>query len=166
MAIMDVLQSTDLFTAFGKRHLEKLAVLCRGMSYKQGAMIFREGDAATELYLLTDGKVVLEMDVGPVPERPGIPTALEVISKGGAFGWSALVEPYVYTLSARCLNNCTVLAMKSEMLRKVMADDTSLGLELMTRVAKLISLRLSDTRLRLTSGLGIALLGKELRAME
>jgi CRP/FNR family transcriptional regulator, cyclic AMP receptor protein len=166
MGIIDILQSTDLFAGLGKQHLDKLSVLCRGMTYKQGVMIFKEGDKATELYVLTDGKVVLEMDVRPIPDRPGIPTALEIINKGGAFGWSTLVEPYVYTLSARCVNNCAVLAIKSDMLRKAMADDPCLGFELMTHVAKLISLRLVDTRLRLTSGLGLALLGKELRALE
>jgi CRP-like cAMP-binding protein len=166
MVMIDAMQNTDLLAGLGKGYLEKLSAYCRGMSYRQGAMIFKEGDEATELYLLTDGKLVLEMEVCPVPGRPTIPTALEVITKGGAFGWSALVEPYVYTLSARCMTNCTAFAMKSNILRKVMADDTGLGLELMTRVAKLISLRLTDTRLRLTSGLGIALLGRELRSSE
>lgn len=166
MAVIDTLQSTDLFVGIGKSHLEKLSALCRGMSYKQGAMIFKEGDEAAELYLLTDGKVALEMDVHPMPDRPSIPTAVDVIGKGGAFGWSAVVEPYVYTLSARCMTNCAALAIKGDTLRKVMADDTALGLQLMTRVAKLVSLRLTDTRLRLTSGLGIALLGRELRASQ
>jgi CRP-like cAMP-binding protein len=124
--------------------------------------IFKEGDEATELYILTEGRVALEMDIRPVPDRPAIPTAVDVITKGESLGWSALVEPYVYTLSARCLTNCQVLALKGEMLRNVMADDRDLGYELMKRLAKLISLRLTYTRLRLTSGLGLVLLGREI----
>ena len=144
------------------RLLEKVSTLCRGGSYKEGNIIFKEGDEATELYILTDGRVALEMDVRPVPDRPAIPTAVEVVSKGEGFGWSALVEPHVYTLSARCMTHCTVLAIKGDMLRKVIADDPGLGYELMNRLARLISLRLLHTRLRLTSGLGLVLLGKEL----
>jgi CRP/FNR family cyclic AMP-dependent transcriptional regulator len=166
MTIIDTLQYSDLLAGFGKGHVEKLAGLCRDLSYKQGEMIFREGDKAGELYILTDGKVALEMEVRPIPDRPGIPTAVEVITKGGAFGWSALVEPHCYTLSARCMTRSTVLAMKGDILRMMMADDTGLGLELMRRVARLISLRLTDTRLRLTSGLGIALLAREIQASE
>jgi len=162
MTIVDTLKSSELFEGLETHQLEKVAALCRGGSYKAGMLIFREGDEATELYVLTDGRVALEMEVRPVPDRPAIPTAVEVVSKGENFGWSALVEPHIYTLSARCMTNCTVLAIKGDLLRKVIADDPGLGCELMNRLARLISLRLSHTRLRLTSGLGLILLGKEL----
>ena len=162
MAIIDTLKSSDLFEGLETHHLEKVSALCRGGSYKEGMMIFKEGDEATELYVLTDGRVALEMEVRPVPDRPAIPTAVEIVSKGEGFGWSALVEPHIFTLSARCMTNCTVLAIKGDMLRKVIADDPDLGYELMKRVARLISLRLAETRLRLTSGIGLVLLGKEL----
>jgi len=166
MAIIDTLKSSELFEGLEPHHLEKVSVLCRGGSYQKGMMIFKEGDEAMELYVLTDGSVALEMEVCPVPNRPAIPTAVEVVSKGEGFGWSALVEPHIYTLSARCMTNCTVLAIKGDRLRKVIADDPGLGYELMKRLACLISLRLLHTRLRLTSGLGLILLGKELGASE
>jgi len=166
MTIIDTLKSSELFEGLETHHLEKVSVLCRGGSYREGTTIFKEGDEATEFYILTDGRVVLEMEVRPVPDRPAIPTAVEVIRKGESFGWSALVEPHKYTLSARCMTNCTVLAIKGDTLHKVIADDPALGYELMKRLAQLISLRLSHTRLRLTSGLGLILLGKELGASE
>ena len=166
MTIIDTLKSSELFSGLETGHLEKVSVLCRGGSYREGMMMFKEGDKATEFYVLTEGRVALEMEVRPVPNRPAIPTAVEVVSKGESFGWSAVVEPYVYTLSARCMTNCTVLAIKGDVLRKVMADDAGLGFELMKRLARLISLRLTHTRLRLTSGLGLILLGKELGAAE
>jgi CRP-like cAMP-binding protein len=105
--------------------------------------------------------VALEIEVRPVPNRPGIPTAVEVVTKTEAFGWSALVEPHVYTSSARCLSNCQALAIRGDRLRGVMDDDPGLGYGLMKQLAELISIRLTHTRLRLTSGLGLILLGKE-----
>ena len=162
MVMIDTLKSCEFFSGLMIEHLEKVAVLCRGGSYQQGTMIFKEGDEATELYVLTGGRVALEMEVRPMPDRPAIPTAVEVVTKGESFGWSALVEPYIYTLSARCMTNCTTLAIKGDMLRKVMADDPGLGYELMKRLAGLISLRLTHTRLRLINGLGLIMLGKEM----
>lgn len=164
MGMIDTLRSSEFFGDLGIDPLQKVSMLCRGGSYREGMIIFKEGDEAAELYLLTDGRVALEMEVRPVPDRPAIPTALEVITKGECLGWSALVEPYLYTLSARCLTNCTVLAIKGDMLRKAMADDPAMGHEVMRRLAQIISLRLTHTRLRLTSGLGLVLLGKELGA--
>lgn len=166
MAMIDTLKSSELFEGFETEHLQRLSALCRGDSFREGTTIFKEGNEATELYILTNGRVVLDMEVHPVPSRPAIPTSVEVVTKGETFGWSALVEPYVYTLSARCMTNCTVLAIKGDMLHKVMAEHADLGFKLMERLAKLISLRLMHTRLRLTSGLGLILLGKEMGASE
>ncbi len=69
-------------------------------------------------------------------------------------------------MSARCITNCTVLALKGDLFRKVMDDDVDLGYELMKRLSQVISLRLTHTRLRITSGLGLALLGRELGLSE
>jgi len=166
MAVIDTLKSSELFGGLETKHLEKVSSLCRGGSYREGMMIFKEGDEATELYVLTEGRVALEMEVCPVPDRPAIPTAVEVLTNGESLGWSAIVEPHTYTLSARCMTNCTVLAIKGDMLRKVMADNVDLGFELMKRLTRLMSLRLMYTRLRLTSGLGLIMLGKELGEAE
>ncbi len=164
MAIIDTLKSCELFRGLKTEHLEKVSALCRGGSYQQGTTIFKEGDEAAELYVLADGRVTLEMDVRPVSDRPAISTAVELVTKGECFGWSALVEPYTYTLSARCMSNCAVLAIKGDMFRRVMAGDTELGFAVMKRVSEIIALRLLHTRLRLTSGIGLILLGKEMGA--
>jgi len=162
MSIIETLRSSQLFKGLEVRHLEKVSALCRGASYREGEIICKEGDEAQEFYILTEGRVVLEMGVRPVQDRPAIPTAVEVVTEGESFGWSALVEPFKYTLSVRCLTNCTMLAIKSDILNKAMSDDTELGFELMKHVSQLISQRLLHTRLRLTSGLGLVLLGKEI----
>jgi CRP-like cAMP-binding protein len=166
MTIINTLKSSELFGTLETEHLEKVSAICREESYKEGVMIFSAGNEATDLYVLTDGRVALEMEVRPVPDRPAIPIAVEVVTKGGSFGWSAVVEPNVYTLSARCITDCAVLTIKGDILRTVMADDTSLGFELMKHLARLARLRLVETRARLTSGLGLLLLGKELGAAE
>jgi len=163
MTLVDTLKSSELFGGLEVSHLETVADLCRGSSYRKGETIFNEGDEAKEVYILADGRVALEMEVRPLPDRPGIPTAVEVVTEGETLGWSALVEPYVYTLSARCLAPCRVLAINGDMVRGIMADDLYLGYELMKRLTKIISLRLSNTRLRLMSGLGLVLLDKELK---
>jgi CRP-like cAMP-binding protein len=166
MTIIDTLKSSELFGALETEHLEKVCAVCREESYQEWVMIFNAGNEATDLYVLTDGRVALEIEVRPVPDRPAIPIAVEVLTKGGNFGWSAVVEPNIYTLSARCITNCPVLAIKGDILRTIMADDTGLGFELMKHLARLARLRLVETRVRLTSGLGLLLLGKELGVAE
>ena len=164
MEIIDVLQNSELFAGIDKSHLTKVSDYCIRNSYNQGTIIFKEGQKATELYILADGRVVLEMEVRPMANQPGVPTAVETITAGGAFGWSTIVEPYIYTRSARCITNCAALVINGQMLSKLMADDTVFGFELMKRLAALISLRLTNTRLRLVGVIGIALLEREVKS--
>jgi len=162
VSIVETLRSVEVFAGLEEGQLGRIASLCRGGSYRQGATIFNEGDEALEFYVVTSGRVALEIDLRPVAERPVIPTTLEVVTEGEAFGWSAVVEPHTYTTSARCATTCSVLAIKGEMLLKAMDNDPQLGYRLMKKLAQVISLRLMHTRLRLVSGLGLAVLAREL----
>jgi len=158
--VIDTLEKCELFRGLSTAYLERVAALCRSRTYRRNAIIFKEGDEAAELYVLSSGDIALEVEMRPVPDRPPISAAVEVCTEGDAFGWSALVEPHAYTLSAHCITNCTVLAIKGDMLRKLMAGDTNLAAELLKRLTYLISRRLIETRLRLTSGLGLIMLGR------
>jgi CRP-like cAMP-binding protein len=160
--IIETLSGSRLFGSLDQDHLNVIADLCRGRSFKRGETVFTEGDDADELYILSTGSIALEMSIQPVPERPAVPTAVNVLTPGDCFGWSALVAPYTYSLSGRCMANSTVLAIKGEILRDKMAADPALGYQVMTMLATLARRRLEETRLRLLSGLGIALLQGEM----
>ncbi len=162
MTTSDLLKNSELFAGLETSQLEKISVLCHERSFREEMTIFSEGDEAAEVYVLTDGRLVLEMSVRPVPDRPAIPTAVELVSNGHCFGWSAILEPHRYTLSARCMTPCRMLAIKGDMLSKAMDDDAVLGRQVMENLARLVSLRLARTRLRLTSGLGLILMGKDM----
>lgn len=69
MSVANSLLNSELFRNLESRHVAKLSPLCRGLSYREGMTIFKEGDEATELYILTEGRVALEMDIRPVPNQ-------------------------------------------------------------------------------------------------
>jgi hypothetical protein len=37
---------------------------------------------------------------------------VDVVTKGDAMGWSSVVEPYIYTLGAQCIDNAKVIATR------------------------------------------------------
>ena len=166
MEIMEILKNSDLFCDVDEANLEEIASFCRGVSYKAEAIISKEGDEAIDVYVLTDGKAVMEIAVQPVPSHPAIPTAVGLVTKGETFGWSAIFEPHVYTMTTRCLTNCTALAIKGNILRDLMAEDCTMGFKIMRRLVQLMNAYIMNTRLRLVSGMGLVLLGKEMEASE
>ena len=161
MAMIDALAHSELFGHLQRQHLETLANRSRGFTFAAGDTIFREGDEATEVYILTEGRVALEIGIRPVADRPALPTTVELVTENECFGWSPLVEPHVYTASARCLAPCTVIALKGDVLRKAMSDDPAMGYQVMGKLAQMVSRRLARTRMRLTTGLGLVLRGED-----
>ena len=153
MATADVLGRSELFGELGAERLERLSGVSRAFSWRAGDVIFSEGDPAADLYVLTGGRVALEIDILVEHDRPPVPTAVDLVGPGDCFGWSALVEPYVYTASARCMNASTGVAMSRDTLLEIMQEDSSLGREVMTRLAQCVAHRLAHTRMRLTTQL-------------
>ena len=90
MAIME----SDLFRGVSQRFITRIANGAEEMSYKKGAVIFERGGDASHFCVLASGDVHIE--VAEAQE------ALAVSRPGEVFGWSALVEPYRYTATARC----------------------------------------------------------------
>lgn len=155
--VIESLKSSEVFGNLDRDRLERLSGLSRPRHFRQDEIIFEEGAEATNLYILRSGMAVLEMRLHPVPDRPPIPTPLESITPGECFGWSAIVEPHTYTLSARCQTDCSTLAILGSRLHQEMAADPELGCEVQSAVSRLVARRLADTRLRLTSGVGLIL---------
>ncbi len=50
--------------------------------------------------------------------KPPMQVTVDLITKGDAMGWSAVIEPYVYTLSARCIDDSKAIAFDGAKLRE------------------------------------------------
>ena len=152
---MDVLESSDAFQGLTQAQLERIAALSRAEVYPPGSIIFREGAEASKLYVVVEGRVALEMLIQLGPNRPGRQTTVEVVGRGGVLAWSALVEPYVLTLTARSVESTRVLAIDATSLRALVCEDSILGFVLMQGIASTVSRRLREARRSLISFLAI-----------
>ncbi|MGC8879851.1 MAG: cyclic nucleotide-binding domain-containing protein [Anaerolineae bacterium] len=138
----------SFFAGLNKATLEQLASLAGCVHFPEGALIFRQGDPATSLYLLLDGWVDLTINEDAQGVRREL---LMTLTQGEVFGWSAVVEPYVYTASAQCATPVTVLAFSSRDLLALFASDAQLCYTLMNRICRVIAGRLETTRAQLVS---------------
>ncbi len=153
--IKQVLAGSQLFGELGDEELDKIAELCREETYEAGVTIFREDEEAAELYIVEEGRIVLEMRMrlGSGPGRQG---AVDVITKGQVFGWSALSEPQTLTMSARCLEQTKVVAVDGERMRRLLEEDWPTGYTVMKGLVVVVSDRLRQTRNTLAHILSIA----------
>lgn len=162
MEVIEILENSELFGGFERKYLEKIAPLCRTHHFSMGETIFSEGGESKELYILVDGILALEKKVRQAFENRALVTKLEEIRKGEAFGWSGMIEPHTFASSVRCLTDCEVLCMNTAELRGLMESDPALGYELVQRLARLISSRMTYARDNLARTLSQARLAQEL----
>ncbi len=146
MTVKQILRECPVFSALSGAELDKIVGSVSEKQYEAGTTIFQEGDSAGALLVLQEGKVALQMTLPD--EHPGMnrKITVDVVSKNEVIGWSALVEPYTYTLTAVCLQKVQALAVSGEELRELLRENTNIGYGVLKGLVKVMATRLDDTR--------------------
>ncbi|HET7555163.1 MAG TPA: cyclic nucleotide-binding domain-containing protein [Gaiellaceae bacterium] len=139
-----LLREVPVFRGLEPAQLELIAGCGSNVHFDQGAVLFREGDAADIFYLVRHGTVALETYV---PARG--PAMIETLQPGEVVGWSWLFPPYRWHFDARALTDLRATAFDGACLRGKADADPRLGYDLMSRFAQVLIERLQWTRLRL-----------------
>ncbi len=134
----------SFFTGLPPEHVRGVGALARAVSFDPGAVLFRTGDAADALYLVTAGRVALEIEV---PGRGAV--VVETISPGEVLGWSWAVPPHRFRFTARAVERTEALAVDGAALREACAADHDLGYEIHRRLLETVAKRLGHTRIQL-----------------
>lgn len=150
------LKQFDFFSEFTDAELEKVASIAEEQNYQAGAQMYKKGDPAAYLYLVTKGKIILVLDSYMGPHKPPLQVTLDIITKGESMGWSAVVAPFIYTLGALCIDESAFIAIDAPKLREMMEEDCTMGYKVMKSIAKVLSSRLSHTRIILVGERGLS----------
>ncbi len=145
MISLEDMKRIDFFADLTEEELENLRYLCEERSYKKGDLIFEEGSSAEYLYVLKEGKISIDIKV--TGDR--YLSVLTLSRFAEPFGWSALIPPYRFTASVRCVEDTRVIAINGKELKKLIEEDYRMGFLIMSRIAKLISDRARSARLQL-----------------
>ena len=136
------LNSCFLFQGLSQSQIERIAAITQEQQFQKDQWLFYEGQEAKHLYLVKDGAVELVFKVEAAIE---IPIAI-IRPANGSLGVGALIEPYRYSLSGRCLDDSTLSVIARTQLHELMDDDSELRCIIMTNLAKKLLNRLKETR--------------------
>jgi CRP-like cAMP-binding protein/rubredoxin len=123
---------------------QKVRNLGRVETYEQNAVICNEGDESRKLYLVEEGQVAVQSELGK-----GMRIPITIVSEGQAFGWSVLVPPHKLTATVTASSKTKVLAIEREPLLSLMQKDPSLGLTIMQNIASIVASRLRNLELEM-----------------
>jgi len=147
MVSTEVLKAFQFFEGLDESELVEIAELCRERSYEQGSIIFTSGGSATDIYLLKDGEVNIQVElvIYDLEARATVYT----VRKGETFAWSALVPPHKLTAAARCQQKTEVLTINGKELMDIFEKNNHIGCVVMRNLSKVISSRLAATMVAL-----------------
>lgn len=142
------LRRFSLFAGIDPALLKDMAMLGEEVTFEAGEQIFTEGEEGDSLYLIVDGSVELKINIDEKGEKQ---VDISTHVTGEVVGWSALVEPYVYTLNGIAAAKTTLLKLDGMSLRRFMNSNPDMGLKLMAQLAKVMGDRLNEMRIRFAS---------------
>jgi CRP/FNR family cyclic AMP-dependent transcriptional regulator len=140
-----LLASIPPFNELAPEHQQSLSRIAHVSSHTKGEEIFHEGDVPEFLYVVLEGRVVLEMHI---PNRGRL--RILTVEPYEVLGWSSIVDiSRKRTVSARAVTAAKLLAIDAVKLRQACQDDPRLGFVIMHQVANVIAGRLIATRIQL-----------------
>ena len=143
----ELLKQSRIFEGLGEDELQQITKISQLAKFNKGERIFNFGDAAEHLFIVKEGEIELRFQV--TYQNLSHEVCLERKCRGEPLGWSALTEPYRYTLSAYSVTSSELLQMGHKELIELCESDNHLGYVLMRNIARLIARRFMLTQEKL-----------------
>jgi CRP/FNR family transcriptional regulator, cyclic AMP receptor protein len=132
----------DLFKERGlsAAEMKLLATFSSEERYREGSMMFREGEKGDKLYIVLDGRVRISKFIPGVGEE-----ALTVLDRGDFFGEMALIDDKVRSADAKAHEgDATVLSIDRATLNEILSMDPNASLQFLNLLCRMISRRLRE----------------------
>jgi CRP-like cAMP-binding protein len=110
----------DLLKGLDEREAQELLAAGKRMSLTSGAELFHLGDTAGSIYLVVRGRLRLTLPMQVRQKEEDV--LVEERSSGQTVGWSALIPPYRFTLTATAPLETEVIALPRETLNRYFAE--------------------------------------------
>ena len=139
--MIDFLKTVSVFENLNIEELQTISKAVKPVDFENGELIFQAGDPATFFYIVTAGKVNLKLVVKIYNSSELL--TIDELGSGELFGWSALVIPCKYTLSAYAEDKVKLLRLDSNKIKLWCKANPVLGYKLMQNFTSIISSRFS-----------------------
>lgn len=135
-------EKVDLFRERGlsAAEMKLLATFSSEERFRDGSMIFREGEKGDKLYIVLDGRVRISKFIPGVGEE-----ALTVLDRGDFFGEMALIDDKPRSADAKAHEgDATVLSIDRATLNEILSMDPHASLQFLNLLCRMISRRLRE----------------------
>jgi CRP-like cAMP-binding protein len=134
------------FSEISEDSLRAVAMIADEEQHARGQTIFREGDNAEKLYIITEGELDLRYTLGSGEQR-----IVDTLVPGELVMWSAIVPPYRSTALGTTRQDVRLIAISGPKLRELCEQDHDLGYRMLLSLTQLLASRLEGARVQLAT---------------
>lgn len=136
----DFFRQVEAFQSLDDAELAAIAGFCRVRQFARRERLFKEGEPAEHLWIVKKGVIDVRFDL------PGRETSAEStlssVSENKLLGWSSVVPPHRYRLSAYCASDTSeVVAMGSRKLLDFLQQHPGAGYQVFSVMLKIVGNR-------------------------
>jgi len=143
-SLEELMKKNLLFQNLESDEVAKILALSEKQNYQAGDLVFAQDQEAKKLFVVEKGSVGMILQL-----KPGTEQMIATELSGGLFGWAALLPPYRYTTSAKCLEPSQLITLDGSKVRALCFQEPRLGVVLMEGLAQFIANRIYWTNTRL-----------------
>lgn len=145
MDCLELLKRVEAFSALSDEELSAINRFCARKKFIHGMRLFKDGDNADYLWVVEKGLIDLRFDL---PERKtSEESTISSVSGKNIIGWSSLVPPHRYRLSAYCASDeCAMVMIESGHLLEFMKNNPGAGYKVLSAILKIVGNRFESLR--------------------
>ena len=149
MNIQDVLKNVDILADLTKDELDQLVKLARVREFSENTEIFHEGDPGSELFILLEGRVVIEIHLKLQSEK----AAVHTVGEGQVFGEVALADGGARSATATAVKRSKLLSIARQDLESLIEKDPRIGYVIMRNFSRTLCSRIRKSTKELRASL-------------
>ena len=130
----------DLLKELAADEVDRVMALGARMTLQRGEELFRLGETADRLFVIQRGRMKLTLPMQVRGREQHV--LVEERGPGETIGWSALIPPYRFTLTATAPLETEVVAISREALQRHFRDYPAVGQSVSLNLASVIGQRL------------------------
>jgi CRP-like cAMP-binding protein len=148
----ETLRRYPFFRGLSHDQLVSIAMIATEETYLPGVTLFQKGMTADVLYFLKEGSVDLYFPTkGKKSQKIPDEILVSEVNPGEPFSLSALIEPFILTLTGRTARPCQVIQIEAKPLRALFRSDKRMAYLLTHQATKAVIERLDATRVQLAA---------------
>lgn len=149
MELLEILKGNEIFKGLNDVEVKEVAEICYKREYKNGSIIFEENSMGSEMYILIEGKVDIQMSMGIETDL----ATVHIIKAGEIFGELSLVDRGPRSATTKAVGDAVAFILEADKFERLVDANYRIGYIVMGNIARIVSIRLRERNIKYTESL-------------